>query len=139
MDGQVIGVDLSATMLRSAARRNGAGLRAQRLALVRGDLHAHPFATERFDKLFSMHTLYFWPEPLETITALLGLLKPGGLLVVTLATGTVSPGGEDTYWPLHQQVEAVVQQLGAFPITGAALLRGPNSRHFNNVAIVAQR
>jgi len=43
------------------------------------------------------------------------------------------------YWPLHQQVEAVVQQLQDFPITNATLLRGPNSRCYNNVAIVVQR
>ncbi|MBC8076216.1 MAG: hypothetical protein H7Y32_09105, partial [Chloroflexales bacterium] len=67
------------------------------------------------------------------------LLKSGGLLVVALATGTSTPHGEDAFWPLHQQVKAVVQQLQGFPITSAALLRGPNSRHYNSVAIVVQR
>ena len=137
--GRVIGMDLSATMLAAAARRNREALRSGRLALLRGDLLALPLAERRFDKIFSIHTFYFWPEPLATIDTLLRLLAPGGLLVVTLATGTVTPRGEDAYWPLHRQVEALVEQLQTQPFASAALLRGPNSRRYNNMAIVVQR
>jgi SAM-dependent methyltransferase len=137
--GCVVGLDLSATMLAAAARRNRGAVRSGRLALLRGDLQALPLAERRFDKIFSIHTFYFWPEPLATVDNLLRLLAPGGLLVVTLATGTVTPRGEDVYWPLHQQVEALVEQLQTQPLASAALLRGPNSRRYNNVAIIVRR
>ena len=137
--GQVVGIDLSETMLAAAARRNRAARAANRLALLCGDLNALPFAADRFDAIFSIHTYYFWPEPAAVIANLLRLLKPGGMLVVALATGIVTRRGDDVYWPLHQQVEALVQQLQTFPVTCASLLRGPNSRAYNNVAIVVQR
>jgi hypothetical protein len=36
-------------------------------------------------------------------------------------------------------VEALVQQLQQFDITNAALKYGPDSRQYNNVAIVVQK
>lgn len=137
--GQVVGVDLSEAMIAAAARRNRVALDAGRLALLRSDFSALPFAAACFDKIFSIHTFYFWPEPLAVITNLLDFLKPNGLLVLTLATGTVTHTGDDVYWPLYHVVEAVVQQLQVFPISSATLLRGPNSRSYNNVAIVVQQ
>jgi ubiquinone/menaquinone biosynthesis C-methylase UbiE len=56
----VFGVDRAAAMIRAAATRNRATLRAGRVALIQADLHALPMAGARFDKIFSIHTLYFW-------------------------------------------------------------------------------
>jgi hypothetical protein len=58
---------------------------------------------------------------------------------VTLATGTVTPSGDDQFWPLHQQVEALAGTLNTWPEASAELRRGPNSRQFNNVAIVLRK
>jgi hypothetical protein len=70
---------------------------------------------------------------------LLRVLAPGGRVVVTLATGTVSQSGDDTFWPLHQQVEALVGRLNHWPGILVKLQRGPNSRQFNTVALVLHK
>lgn len=135
--GQVLGIDLSPTMVRAAARRNRAARRSGHLALLRGDLGALPFAGRRFDKIWSIHTFYFWPDPPRLLAELIGMLAPGGALAITMATGQSAPSGELAYWPLHQRVEALVSELrerGA----DATLQHGPNSRQYNNVAIVVR-
>lgn len=70
---------------------------------------------------------------------LLRVLAPGGKIVVTLATGTVSPSGDDQFWPLHQEVQDLVDRLDEQPGISVELQRGLNSRQFNNVAIVLRK
>jgi ubiquinone/menaquinone biosynthesis C-methylase UbiE len=137
--GMVMGIDLSATMVHVACRRNRTALRSGRMALLRGNLDALPFVDQQFDKLFSIHTFYFWSNPLQMVTELLGLLRPAGKLVVTLATGQMNSAGKWTYWSLHEQVETLVGALQQLHVRSAALKRGPNSRQYNNVAIVIQK
>ena len=136
--GLVVGLDRSTTMLRSTARRQRAARQAGTLALLGGDLTAVPIAEAMIDKIWSIHTYYFWPEPLVQMRDLVHLLRPGGRLVVTLATGTLHPSGPLEYWPLHAQVETLVQALDRQGVA-ARLLDGPYSRQYNNVAMVIQR
>lgn len=135
----VVGMDLSPTMLRSAAHRlRRVGPREQ-VSLVRGDLRALPYADGSLDKIWSVHTFYFWADPDAVFADLLRALAPGGTIAVTLATGTVSGTGDDQFWPLHKQVAALVATLNSWPGSLAELRRGPNSRQFNNVAVVLRK
>src|SRR3954453_2449880 len=49
LNRRIIGVDLSAAMIESAARRNAAACTRGQLALVRGDIAALPFRDRHFD------------------------------------------------------------------------------------------
>lgn len=137
--GQVSGLDLSATMINAAARRNRVALRAGRIALIRGTITALPFAAQHFDKILSIHTFYFWPDPLAIFADLVRILKPRGTLVITFATGQLGATGEWMYWPLQQQVEPLVQELQQWELASVALAYGPRSRQYNNVAIVLHK
>lgn len=137
--GRVVGLDLSATMIHAATRRNAAAIRAKRVALLRANVSAFPFAAPHFDKIFSIHTFYFWPDPLGVFANLTHVLKDHGTIIVTFATAQILPTGEWTYWPLHEQVEALVQKLQQWDLTSVALERGPPSRQYNNVAIVLRK
>jgi SAM-dependent methyltransferase len=134
--GWVTGVDLSPTMIAAAARRNRAAIEQGRLALLRGDIAALPFEHSSFDKLFSIHTFYFWPDQHAVCLGLAELLAPGGRLVSTFATARRRPDGAWDYWPVQQTAEALVEQLDRHPQIAARLARGPDSREFNNVAII---
>lgn len=135
----VAGMDLSPTMLRAASRRIRRAGQREGISLLRGDLQTLPYADRSLDKIWSIHTFYFWADPEAVFADLLRVLAPGGRIVVTLATGTVSRAGDDQFWPLHQQVEALVSMLNIRPGISAELRRGPNSRQFNNVAIVLSK
>ncbi|MBO0796786.1 MAG: methyltransferase domain-containing protein, partial [Ktedonobacteraceae bacterium] len=107
--GRVMGVDLSEAMVRAASKRNAAAVKAGRVVLSQGSITALPFEDQYFDKIMTIHTLYFWPEPHEPSLALSELcrvLKPGGRLVITLSTGKINARGEVEVWkPLQSALE----------------------------------
>jgi SAM-dependent methyltransferase len=139
IQGRVTGIDLSATMLQAAIRRNRAALAHGQLALLRGDIAQLPFGDHKFDKIFSIHTFYFWPDPGAICHHLSKLLAPGGRLVSTFATAHTLADGERVYWPLHQRAEALVQEIQQQATIAAHLAYGPDSRQYNNVAIVIDK
>ena len=135
----IIGVDLSATMLRSATRRNQTAVGNGHLALVRADLAALPFHNQHFDNIVSIHTFYFWLDPRTIVEQIVGLLASGGRCITTFATARTVPSGERTYWPLHEQAATLVGELNRAPAMRATLIPGPDSRQFNNIAIVLEK
>jgi SAM-dependent methyltransferase len=82
--GWVVGLDLSDEMLRLARRRCGRMIDAGRVELRRGDASALPYAAGSFDKVLSVHTIYFWTDPSAVVGEIHRVLAPGGRLVLGL-------------------------------------------------------
>lgn len=80
--GQIAGVDFSRAMV-AAARRRNAG-HGGRVDLRYGDVTQLPFVDNFFDKVFSINCIYFWTEPAAALEEIRRVLKPGGVLIVTL-------------------------------------------------------
>jgi SAM-dependent methyltransferase len=137
--GRVTGVDLSVAMIRAAAGRNRTAFERGQLMLVRGNLATLPFGETVFDKLFSIHTFYFWPDPCAVYQRLVGLLAHGGRLVSTFATARKLPNGDWDYWDVQHLAEGLVTEFDQYPNLTATLLYGPDSRQYNNVAIVIDK
>jgi SAM-dependent methyltransferase len=91
-DALLIGVDPSAEMGRQARLRNRALIRRGRVRLTLGHSARLPFVGERFDRVFTVNTIYFWPAPQADLAELRRVLKPGGRAVVTFR-GTRTPDG----------------------------------------------
>ena len=83
-DGLVAGIDFSRMMVAVARKRNRAAVRDGRVDLRYGDSAQLPFAAGAFDKAFSIHCIYFWPDPLAALGEIHRVLKPNGLLVLTV-------------------------------------------------------
>ena len=139
IQGRVTGMDLSPTMIQAALRRNRAARACGRLTLLCGDIARLPFGNQQFNKILSIHTLYFWPDPHEICHHLIKLLAHGGRVVSTFATAHTLPTGERVYWPLHQRAEALVRDIQQQANIAAHLAYGPDSRQYNNVAIVIDK
>jgi cyclopropane fatty-acyl-phospholipid synthase-like methyltransferase len=138
-DQPVVGVDLSETMLRSAARRNRGALARRRLSLLRADIGSLPFRPASFERIVSIHTFYFWPNPRELVERLTTLLAPAGRMVAIFATARTEATGVRVYWPLHERAQALVGELERAPGVHATFVTGPDSRQYNNVAIVLDK
>ncbi len=82
--GHIAGVDFSRAMVAAASRRNAHALREGQVDLRFGDAADLPFPDSTYDKAFSIHSIYFWPEPLKALSEIRRVLKPGGLLVLTV-------------------------------------------------------
>jgi ubiquinone/menaquinone biosynthesis C-methylase UbiE len=139
-DGCVMGIDLSDVMVRVATRRNARAVKAGRVVLSQGNVTALPFEDQQFDKIMTIHTFYFWPEPPQAISELQRVLKPGGRLIITLSTGKINARGEVEVEPLQSVLEEHVapgMRRNGFKV--ARLERGPNSRQYTSVAVIGEK
>ncbi len=82
----VLGVDPSATMVKQATGRNRTACRDGRADLRHSDGTTIPFAAHAADVAFSVHTVYFIPDPNETFADIARVLRAGGTLVLACRT-----------------------------------------------------
>jgi ubiquinone/menaquinone biosynthesis C-methylase UbiE len=82
--GLVAGVDFSWVMVAAARRRNAGAVRARKVDLRHGDAARLPFSDNAFDKGYSIHSIYFWPDPLAALREAFRVLKPAGTFILTV-------------------------------------------------------
>ena len=90
-NGLVAGVDYAAPMVRAARARNAAAVAVGRVALRHGEVAHLPYPTESFDKAFAIHCIYFWANPTDDLKEVRRILKPGGLLAITIRPNETWP------------------------------------------------
>ena len=71
-------------MVAAARRRNAAAFRAGRVDLRYGEAARLPFADETFNKTYSIHSIYFWANPLAALHEIHRVLIADGCLIVTV-------------------------------------------------------
>lgn len=136
-NGLVTGIDYSPAMLTLARRRNARAIKAGRVELCAGDAMTLPFADASFDKALSIHTLYFWPDPVHPLAELWRVLKPGGRLVLTFMPEECWPGGEQaaTIAGAYSGQEAA-QLLREAGFAQAQIEPGPEQKPFREIAVI---
>ncbi|HZO75322.1 MAG TPA: methyltransferase domain-containing protein [Ktedonobacteraceae bacterium] len=140
-EGHVMGIDLSEDMVRVARRRNAQAARAGRVMLSQGSITALPFEDQQFDKIMTIHTVYFWSESLQAFSELYRVLKPGGRAVITLCTGKINERGEVEVWSSFQSMleERVIPGMQQVGFKDVRQERGPDSRQYTNVAVIGEK
>lgn len=77
----VAGVDHSGDAVRAARKR------FPDARLEQASVEALPFEDAAFDRVLSVHTIYFWPDPEAGARELFRVLAPGGRLVLAFMRG----------------------------------------------------
>ena len=80
--GSIEGVDLSATMVEIAERKNARNIKEGKVIVRFGDFGEMDYQDHSFDKICSTNTIYFWTHPDKYIEKIHKLLKPGGFLAL---------------------------------------------------------
>ena len=83
----VVGVEVSPEMVAMASRRNAGSVVAERMRLHQGDGATLPVADDSLDAVIGVHTIYFWAEPVATLTEVARALRSGGRLVLAFRAG----------------------------------------------------
>lgn len=133
---KVVGLDLSPTVIRSAIIRNKKALNEERAKLVQANVKCLPFQDEYFDKIFSIHTIYFWDELSVTISEIFRVLKPGGVFILTLCDGKKGEIWDGIRSMIDEQIIPIMKNKGFLDV---ALVKGPNSRQFHTVAVSGKK
>ena len=110
--GHVYGIDHSGVMLRQAARRNAAAIRAGRVTLIRASVDQLPPALDGpFDAILAVNSLAFWPAPAQRLAELRRRLAPGGRMAI--ASQPRCPGATaDTSRRAAREIEDLLNDAG---------------------------
>ncbi len=135
--GRVVGIEISSAMLSAARRRNAAAIRAGRVDLRLADVAAIPFESGGFNKALSIHSLYFWPQPLAALRELHRVLRPAGRLALTLMPRDAMAAQDrppSHIFRLYDPAEVVVL-LGEAGFSGIQVHASPDPTRFPGVVV----
>ena len=123
--GHVYGIDHSGVMLRHAARRNAAAIRAGRVTLIRASVDQLPLALDGpLDAILAVNSLAFWPAPAQRLAELRQLLAPGGRIAI--ASQPRCPGATaDTSRSAARQIEDLLKDAGFMHVSTQTLPLSP--------------
>lgn len=135
--GRIVGVDYSRTMVQEARTRNRAAVRAGCVELKYGNAAQLPLEDQSVDKAYSIHCLYFWPDPQRAFNELWRVLKPAGMLVITLLPKERWPGdGNGTEQCRVYRGEDVMQFMKNAGFTHTHMDMGPVDKAFREIAVI---
>ncbi|QUM84713.1 class I SAM-dependent methyltransferase [Moritella sp. 28] len=77
-----VGIDISTALVAEASRLNDSQVRKGVAKFECGDSADLPFEAGYFDKVFTVHTLYFWENPYEHLSEVRRVLKPSGTFCI---------------------------------------------------------
>ncbi|WP_231490584.1 class I SAM-dependent methyltransferase [Pedobacter sp. Leaf170] len=82
------GVDISKTIIAEAEKINAEFIKEKLASFTLTDGKTIPFEDNKFDKLFTVNTIYFWQNPFQYLQEIRRILKPNGLLIIAFADKT---------------------------------------------------
>jgi len=80
--GHLTGLDYSATSVETSKDVNREAVEAGKMEILEGSVAALPFSGDAFDKIITVESFYFWPDPQENLKEVLRVLKPGGTFLL---------------------------------------------------------
>ncbi|MDH3251541.1 MAG: class I SAM-dependent methyltransferase [Ignavibacteria bacterium] len=107
-EGFVAGIDHSATMVRQARKRNRKGIAAGKITVTQASVSALPFPDNHFDKVFTINSMMFWPDPVACLQEVQRVLKPRGTFSVFF-----QPHGAKTTSRVHEIGEKTLADVRA--------------------------
>ena len=81
-NGIVEGIDFSKTMISMAKKKNKKHIGKKKAIIRLGNFNELQFENNSYDKIFSVNTIYFWKNPVITISKAFDLLKVNGMIVL---------------------------------------------------------
>jgi len=80
--GSVVGLDVSSLMVAASRRRNQSGIREGLVEVRQADADTVALETHAFDRIYSVHCIYFWKDADHVFRQLAAALRPEGKLVL---------------------------------------------------------
>lgn len=77
-EGKVVGVDYSPVSVQESRAYNVDLIESSRVEVVEASVEKLPFAADTFDRITTVESFYFWPDPQENLKEVRRVLKPGG-------------------------------------------------------------
>ncbi|OUR77777.1 hypothetical protein A9Q83_09670 [Alphaproteobacteria bacterium 46_93_T64] len=113
----VTGIDFSDVMLNVARRRNRKLITSGHVKIDKGDSANLPYLNDGFNKIYSVHTIYFWQNPEIHLQEILRVLTPGGQFVLGFRSGDDAAFAEKFPASIYNlrtaaKIDALLRQCG---------------------------
>lgn len=80
--GHLTGVDYSEVSVKLSEEMNEEDIRSGKMEVLEASVEKLPFEEETFDKIVTVESFYFWPNPAENLKEVLRILKKGGVFLL---------------------------------------------------------
>jgi SAM-dependent methyltransferase len=138
--GRLMGIDSSSMMVWMASWRNRNAIRSGHVSLQRAHAASLPFGDASFDKIYSIHSLYFWPDPVLVVGEMIRILKPGGMICLTFMAREQWPGGGTGDEKCHvYSGEDVGELLLRGGCAHIRIDKGPVDKQFREIAVLGYK
>lgn len=77
-EGHLTGIDYSEVSVAATKRYNPVLIETDRLDVLQGSVADMPFADASFDRIVTVESFYFWPDPAANLAEVQRVLRPGG-------------------------------------------------------------
>lgn len=119
-EAQFFGCDVSPLAIEASKELNREAVENGRMQFTVCGVSRLPFEDETFDTVFSVESLYFWPNPQEDLKEILRVLKPGGrfMTVLEMVGGNLSPRHSaiaerlEMFCPTPGELEELLERSG---------------------------
>jgi SAM-dependent methyltransferase len=81
-DAALTGVDYSDVSVRLTEKTNADLIKSGRLSVINASVAALPFASDIFDRVITVESFYFWPDPAKSLAEVRRVIAPGGCLML---------------------------------------------------------
>jgi ubiquinone/menaquinone biosynthesis C-methylase UbiE len=114
--GHVSGIDRSEAMFKMARKRNAPELANGSVDLAKADVQSLPYPDDSFDRAFAIHCIYFWREPAACLREIRRVLRPDGIVAITIRPVHQWPGRKPPADVFHlysgEEVAKLLSQSG---------------------------
>ena len=76
--GKLFGIDHSAVAVEESIKLNETLCKSGKIEISKASVESLPFASSSFDRIITVESFYFWPNPVENLKEVLRVLKAGG-------------------------------------------------------------
>ena len=81
-DGKIYGVDYSEVSVRLSTERNKSDIKCGKVNISEASVEKLPFESCTYDKIITVESFYFWPDPAENLKEVYRVLKNGGRFLI---------------------------------------------------------
>ena len=76
--GKLFGIDHSPIAVEESIKLNKSFIDSGKMEIAEASVESLPFKNNSFDKIITVESFYFWPNPVENLKEVLRVLKAGG-------------------------------------------------------------
>lgn len=80
--GHLTGIDYSEVSVEMSQKLNEAEIRNGKIDILEASVENMPFEDDTFDKIVTVESFYFWPDPVENLKEVRRVLKKGGIFLL---------------------------------------------------------